>query len=321
MRTFITGVAGFAGSHLAELLLKEGEEVFGLVRDKKNCENLRNQDDSIFENLDLFEGNILDFDRLCNIISEVKPDEIYHLAAISNVPYSLAKPDLTFEVNFEGTRKLFDAVLKSGQTPKILFVGSADAYGDISSDDLPIYEKCPFRPVSPYGLSKASADLLAFQYFKGHGLPILRARPFNHIGPRQNSGFVCSGFAKQVACIEVEKENPVLFTGNLKAEKDFLNVRDVVRAYRLILRHGEDGEVFNICRGESYSIDFILNELIEMSGEDIEVRQDPKRFRQVEIPKIFGDCSTLKSRTGWQPSISLKESLREVLDYHRNLLT
>jgi GDP-4-dehydro-6-deoxy-D-mannose reductase len=169
-------------------------------------------------------------------------------------------------------------------------------------------------------MSKAAADLLAYQYFKNYGVPILRARPFNHIGPRQETSFVCSNFAEQVALIEAGKMKPVVNVGNLKAKKDFSDVRDVVRAYRLILKRGKGGEAFNICRGEAYSIDSILRKLIRMSDKKIEIRPDKKRFRKVDIAEIFGDYSALKSRTGWSPKITMEESLKNILDYHRERL-
>jgi len=320
MRIFITGIAGFAGSHLEDLLVKEGTEVFGLVRNKKKCKNLQHLPSTggnLERDLRLFQGDLLDFDFLLRTLKEIQPDEIYHLAAISNIPHSLNQPDLAFEVNFGGTRKLFDAVLKSGADSRILFVGSSDAYGALRSEDLPIREDSPFRPLSPYALSKATADLLAFQYFKSFGIPIIRARPFNHIGPRQDTAFVCSDFAEQIARIEAGKTEPLLLTGNLKAARDFSDVRDVVRAYRLIMKRGQAGEVFNVCRGKARSIATLLQKLIDLTGLDIAIKQDNKRFRKVDIPVTYGDCSLLTSRTGWRPAISLEESLRDVLNYHR----
>ncbi len=323
MKVFITGIAGFAGSHLAELFLKDGEEVFGLVHDKKDCSNLTDPHFAgkpLGDSLSLYEGDICNSETLCKVIQEVQPDEIYHLAAVSNVPFSVSQPQLTFEINFNGTRNLFDAVIKSGQNPKILFVGSSDCYGSISPSDLPVREECPFKPVSPYSLSKAAADLLAYQYSKSFDLNIVRVRPFNHIGPRQATTFVCASFAEQVASIEAKISEPILYTGNLKAQKDFTDVRDMVRAYRLILKHGEKGEVFNICRGEAYSVEVILQKLIELSGVAIENRPDPKRFRAIDIPILVGDNSLLKSRTGWQATIPLEQSLEDLLDYHRSRL-
>ena len=323
MKVLITGIGGFAGSHLAELLLKDGVEVYGLVRNKKVCPNLTYPHFAgkpLRDSLSLHEGDICDSETLCKVIKEVQPDEIYHMAAISNVPYSVSHPQLTFEINFNGTRNLFDAVLEWGQNPKILFVGSSDCYGKISPSDLPVREECPIKPVSPYSLSKSAADLLAFQYANSFDLHIVRARPFNHIGARQATSFVCPSFAEQIASIEAKKNEPILYTGNLKAQKDFTDVRDTVRAYELILKNGQKGEVYNICRGEAYSIEMILQKLIELSSEDIEYRPDPKRFRALDIPILVGDNSLLKSKTGWQPTIPLEQSLEYLLNYHRSLL-
>ena len=320
MKAFITGIGGFAGSHLAELLLREKEEVFGLVRDKKKCFNLEGPagiDPALTKGLTLCEGDILHEELLRGIIGEIRPDVIYHVAGIASVPYATDNPDLAFEVNFTGARRLLDAVLKSGQAPRILLVGSADVYGDVSPENLPIREDCPFRPLSPYAVGKAATDLLAFQYFKTYGLPILRARPFNHIGPRQAMGFVCSDFAGQIAEIEAGKRDPVVYTGDLRPEKDFLDVRDVVRAYHLIAKHASPGEVFNICRGEAVAIGTLLDKLIAMSGREIEIRQEEKRLRKAEARAFIGNAQALKSRTGWAPTISLDESLERILDYQR----
>lgn len=318
MKAFITGISGFAGFHLAEFLLKEGMDVSGMVHDKKKCRDLKagTSGPSIGKDVRLLEGDVRDSGLLSRIIKKVRPDEIYHLAAISNIPYSLKNPGLAFEVNFHGTLKLFDAVLKSGISAKVLFVGSSDSYGDISPSRLPIKEDAPFRPASPYALSKAAADLLSYQYFRNHGLHVLRARPFNHIGPGQDASFVCSNFAEQVARIKAGKAKPVVKVGNLSAKKDFSDVRDVVRAYRLILKRGKPGEAFNICGGKAYSISSILRKLVQISGMEIEIRYEEKRFRKVDTRIIFGDYSALRSRTGWMPKIPLEESLKNILEYH-----
>jgi len=294
MKALITGISGFAGSHLAEFLINKGYEISGTFYDKSTFSNLNGW-----------------------IIEKVRPDEIYHLAAISFVPTSLMNPKLTFDTNLDGTLNLYQAIIELKIEPKILFVGSADEYGSIKNSDLPIKENCPLRPINPYSISKASADFLSYFYFKNYHFNIVRVRPFNHIGPRQSPEFVCSDFAKQIAKIEKGLKEPIIKVGNLGAKRDFTDVRDMVRAYWLAVQKGEFGEAYNICSGNGVSIKELLGRFLNMSKKKIKVIQDPKRLRPSDVPLLVGDFKKFTKQTDWEPEIPLKKTLEDILNYWR----
>jgi len=316
MKALITGISGFAGSHLAEFLLNKGYKVYGTFYDKSTFSNLNGYIDKI----EIFECDIRNYNNLKKIIEKVRPDELYHLAAISFVPTSLKDPKLTFDTNLYGTLNLYQAIIELKIGPKILFVGSADEYGLIKNSDLPIKENCPLRPMNPYSISKASVDFLSYAYFKNYNLNIIRVRPFNHIGPRQSPEFVCSSFAKQIAKIEKGLKEPMIKVGNLEAKRDFTDVRDIVRAYWLALDKGEPGEVYNICSGRAIQIREFLNNLLELSSKVIKIMADPKRMRPSDNPILQGDSSRFRGKTSWEPEIPLDETLRDTLEYWRKIL-
>jgi len=215
MKALITGISGFAGPHLTEFLIKKGYEVFGTFFNKSTFSNLND----FMNKIKVYKCDIRNYNVLKNVIKDVKPDEIYHLAAISFVPTSLKDPKLTFDTNLYGTLNLYQAIIYLKMNPKILFVGSADEYGIVNENDLPIKEECPLNPMNPYSISKASADFLSFFYFRNYSLNIIRVRPFNHIGPRQSPEFVSSDFAKQIAEIEKGLKEPIIKVGNLEAKR------------------------------------------------------------------------------------------------------
>jgi len=314
MKALITGISGFAGSYLAEFLINKGYEIFGTFYDKSTFSNL----DNIIDKIEIFKCDIRNYNNLKKIIEKVRPDEIYHLAAISFVPTSLMNPKLTFDTNLDGTLNLYQAIIELKIEPKILFVGSADEYGIVNENDLSIKEDCPLRPVNPYSISKASADLLSYFYFKNFNLNIIRVRPFNHIGPRQSPEFVCSSFAKQIAEIEKSLKEPVIKVGNLEAKRDFTDVRDMVRAYCLVVQKGKLGEVYNICSGKAVSIKEILDKLLNMSRKKIKVIQDPKRLRPSDVPLLLGDSIKFRKQTGWKQKYLFEKTLQDILNYWRN---
>ena len=236
------------------------------------------------------------------------------------MPNSLKDPKLTFDTNLYGALNLYQAIIELKFNPKILFVGSADEYGIVNENDLPIKEECPLRPMNPYSISKASADLLSYAYFKNYNLNIIRVRPFNHIGSRQSPEFVCSSFAKQIAEIEKGMKEPVIMVGNLEAKRDFTDVRDMVRAYWLALNKGEPGEVYNICSGRVIQIREFLNNLLKLSSKVIKIMADPKRIRSSDNPILQGDYSRFRRKTSWEPEIPLDETLRDTLEYWRKIL-
>ena len=314
MKALIIGISGFAGSHLAEFLLKKGYKVYGTFYDKSTFSNLN----SFIDRIILYQCDIRNYNSLKIIIKKVHPDEIYHLAAISFVPTSLKNPKLTFDTNLYGTLNLYQAVIDLKMNPMILFVGSADEYGIVNENDLPIKEECPLRPMNPYSISKTSADFLSFAYFKNYHLNIIRVRPFNHIGPRQAPDFVCSSFAKQI--VEIErgiKREPIIVVGNLEAKRDFTDVRDMVRAYWLAIRKGEIGEVYNICSERTIQIRELFNNLLGLSSKKIEIVRDPQRMRPYDVSVPQGNSSKFKNATGWRLKIPFEKTMEDLLYYWR----
>ncbi len=312
-KALITGIKGFAGSHLAELLLSEGYQVCGVDHALGSAGNIK----EIRDRLTLYGCDIRDGTQLNEIISQSKPDEIYHLAAIAHVPTSYRDPKLTFEVNFYGSLNLFEAVKAVSRDTKVLYVGSASEYGAVRKEDIPINEDVPLRPVDPYSVSKVSADMLAFQYFKSFDMHIVRVRPFNHIGPRQSPDYVVSSFAKQIAEIEKGLKEPVITVGNLEARRDFTNVRDMVRAYWLALQKGEPGDVYNICSEKAVSIQEVLGKLLKLSEKQIRIEQDVQRLRPADIPLLLGDSTKFRDDAGWKLAIPLEVTLQDTLVYWR----
>jgi GDP-4-dehydro-6-deoxy-D-mannose reductase len=313
LRALITGVTGFAGSHLAEYLLAHTDlEVWGtdISSNDKNIAQIR-------EDVHLIVGDMSDPTTASEILSEAEPDYIFHLAAQAFVPLSWSDPWQTMANNIRAQLNILQTLVDSGARPRVLVVGSADEYGVIRPGELPVSEAAPLRPYSPYAVSKIAQDMLGYQFFASHGLPVVRVRPFNHIGARQSPAFVTSDFAKQIAEIEQGQRRPLLEVGNLEAERDFTDVRDMVRAYQLALEQGQEGEVYNLGAERAYSIQEVLDMLLGMSEARIEVVQDPTRLRPSDVPVVVSDCRKFRERTGWSPTLSLRESLRSVMDYWR----
>jgi len=312
-RALITGVSGFVGSHMAELLLAKGVEVHGLSPFRSATENIEH----ITDQLHLHEGDLMDSHSLGNIVREVRPDYIFHLGAQSFVPFSWASPSATMEVNLVGSVHLFEAVRQADCDPVIQIACSSEEYGLVDRDQLPITEETPLRPLSPYAVSKVAMDFLGYQYFKSYGLRIIRTRAFNHEGPRRGEAFVTSNFAKQVAEIEAGIRPPVIQVGNLSAERDYTDVRDIVRAYWAAVEYATPGEVYNICSGKAYRISSLLDMLIEMSSVKVTVEVDPSRLRPSDVPVLLGDCSKFRKATGWEPKIPFEQTMADLLDYWR----
>ena len=309
-KVLITGIAGFAGSHLAERL-KGRFEISGTVID----DNVRNL--SGIDGLDLVKCDLLDRAAVEGLISRLKPDFIFHLAAQSMPSFSFGHPAETLHTNIFSTLNIFEAVVSFSPETVLLNIGSADEYGDASPECLPVKEGAELRPLNPYAVSKVTQDLLAFQYWKSKGLKVVRARPFNHFGARQAESFVAAEFAKQIAEIEAGiKKEKALKVGNLDVAKDFLDVRDVVAAYELLVHKGSYGEVYNIASGRALSIREMAEKLIALSHDKIEIVQDPSKKRPTDIAAMYGDASKLKS-LGWSQRYTLEESLKALLEYWR----
>jgi GDP-4-dehydro-6-deoxy-D-mannose reductase len=316
LRVLITGITGFAGSHLAEYILSEhpGVEVYGTQRWRSRTENIR----GIESKIQLLECDLRDQSSVTGLIERVRPDRIFHLAAQSFVPSSWNAPAESLTTNILGQLNLFEAVRAAGIDPWIQIACSSEEYGLVHEDELPIRETNPLRPLSPYAVSKVGQDYLGYQYFKSFGTKVVRTRGFNHDGPRRGDVFVSSNFAKQLAAIEKGRKPAVIHVGNLEARRDFTDVRDIVRGYWLALDGGcEPGEAYNICTGKDYSIQQVLDELIRMSGLEVEVREDPERLRPSDVPVLLGDSSKFRKATGWEPKIPYERTLRDMLDYWR----
>jgi GDP-4-dehydro-6-deoxy-D-mannose reductase len=314
MRALITGVTGFAGSHLADYCLSRPDvEVFGIVRWRSRTENIEHLEGK----LKLLECDLRDATSTRDVIDEIRPEYIFHLAAQSFVPTSWRAPTESLTTNVIGQLNIFEAVRKINLKCRIQIACSSEEYGMVLENELPITEDNPLRPLSPYGVSKVGQDMLGYQYFMSYKMAIVRTRGFNHTGPRRSPVFVVSDFAKQVADIEKGRRDPVMHVGNLEASRDFSDVRDVVAAYFLSLEKGTAGEVYNICSEKSWTIREILDQLLAMSKAKIEVRQDPARLRPSDVPRLLGDCSKFRNATGWRPRIPFDKTLSDVLDYWR----
>lgn len=262
----------------------------------------------------IFTVDLKDAEAVQAALAEARPDAIYHLAAQAAVPRSFEDPWETLENNIRSQLHLILGLLALDLRPRMLVVSSAEVYGIVPAEQMPITEDMPLAPTNPYSVSKVTQDLLGLQYFLSHRLPVIRVRPFNHIGPGQGTAFAAAAFAVQIARIEQGVQPPVIEVGNLSAERDFTDVRDVVQAYRLALTRGEPGEVYNVCSGRAVSIQHMLDVLLSFSRVDVQVRVDPQRLRVVDRPLVVGSAARLKAATGWEPVVPLEESLLAVLE-------
>jgi GDP-4-dehydro-6-deoxy-D-mannose reductase len=303
-KAFITGINGFVGKHLVNFLLSKEFEVFGIdISDNFEGDN----------RVKYYKANILDLDKLKQIIDEIKPKHIFHLAGFSSVKKSFEQPELCKKINISGTKNLLDSILEANINPKILIISSADVYGIPKS--VPIPETAELNPISPYGESRKEQEELCREYMEK--LQIIISRSFPHIGPGQQPIFVASDFAKQIAEIEQGKKESIIKVGNLEAKRDFTDARDVVKAYFLVLEKGQPREIYNVCSGNTYLIKDILNILLSLAKVKITVEQDPTKMRPSDIPILQGDNSKFVNQTGWHPEIPIEKTLKDILDYWR----
>jgi GDP-4-dehydro-6-deoxy-D-mannose reductase len=312
MGALITGVNGFIGSYLAEYLLNKRLKVYGTIFKVKHLENIAHLKDEII----LSRCDVRNPTTVKNVVGKSKLDIVFHLAAQSYPTVSWKDPVSTMETNVFGTINLFEAIRKLGINPKILVACSSAEYGSVREREVSIKEDYPLLPLHPYGVSKVAQDLLAYQYFKNFGLNTIRVRIFGTTGPRK-IGDVCSDFARQIVEIECKKKDPIMYVGNLEARRDLTDVRDMVRAFWLLMEKGKIGEVYNACSSKAYKIDDILDKFLEMSDADIEVKVDPKKLRPSDEPVILGDNSKIKKDCGWQPKIPIEKTLKDILNYWR----
>ncbi len=293
MRALITGGLGFVGHHLADHLRACGDDVTALDR---------HGDPSV---------DILDAAGVASAISDAAPDAVYHLAGWADVGASWQHPSAVLRVNAEGTLNVLEACRAAG-VRRVLSVASADVYGVVTEDELPLRETAPLRPTSPYAASKLAADAVAQQAFLGHGLPVIRVRPFNHLGPGQAEQFVASALAARIVRAELS-DLDFITVGNLSARRDFTDVRDIVRAYRRLIEDGEPGEVYNVCSGCDLPIQHLADHLVSLASHPMELRADPELMRPTDLPVLRGDASKLAAATGWTPTIPIEQTLHDLL--------
>lgn len=297
MRALITGVSGFVGRHLATHLRDAGDEVTGVDR----------SDGSV---------DILDSRSIARSFEAVRPEVVYHLAGWSDVGGSWAKPLEAFRVNAEGTLNVLLACAELG-SPRVVAISSADIYGPVTDAELPLSEESPLRPVSPYAASKVAADFVALQAWLGRRCPVIRVRAFNHLGPGQSNKFVAPALAERIARNELSGQSEVV-VGNMDARRDFTDVRDVVRAYRLLAERGVAGEAYNVCSGRDVAIIELAERLVSMASKPMSLRRDAALERNVDVPVLRGDNTKLRASTGWEPAIPLEQTLADLLEDMRS---
>src|SRR5437899_6176744 len=342
MRVLITGITGFAGSHLAEYILAEHPDVaiFGTYRWRSRMENL----DTLMAMgvLDVIEGRyssgagqadqahkgrvtllhceLTDAGAVEKLIAATRPDRIFHLAAQSFVQSSFDEPSATMRINIEAQLNILEAIRRHDTKIRVHIAGSSEEYGLVYPDEVPMKETNPLRPLSPYAVSKVAQDKLAYQYFTAYGLHIVVTRGFNHTGPRRGTHFSTSTFARQIALIEAGQHEPIVYVGDLTSKRDWTDVRDMVRAYWLALERAEGGEVYNVGRGRTWSSGEMLNMLLSHSTVKIRTQEDPARLRPSHLPHLWADASKFQRATGWEPRIPFEQTLRDELDHWRELV-
>jgi GDP-4-dehydro-6-deoxy-D-mannose reductase len=311
MKSLITGVAGFVGNFIAHHLAEADpdSEIWGLVWN----EDPRRPPAFVRP----VNGDLADRASLHAALAASRPEIVYHLAAASSVASSWHHPHRHLEVNLAGSVNLFEAIGEVGLGSTVVLASSAEVYGSVPPDQQPITEDAPLRPLSPYGASKAALDMAAEQYTRLHDLPTIRLRLFHHTGPGRPPQFVASSFARQIARIEMGLEPPRLSVGNLDAIRDFTDVRDIARAYRLAAQHGKPGAAYNVCSGRGITIHQLLDRLLHLAGLEVEVIVDPDRLRANDIPQLVGDAGRFTGTTGWRPEIPLDDTLSDLLDWWR----
>ncbi|MDA8072566.1 MAG: GDP-mannose 4,6-dehydratase [Actinomycetota bacterium] len=297
MRALVTGAGGFVGKWLVEHLRDQGDEVVAVDRDV----------------------DVTDTSAVRTAVLDALPAAVYHLAALSHVGQSWDDPSAVVHVNTVGTSTVLDACARCPDLPTVLVVSSAEVYGRVASSRQPISEDEPLAPVTPYAGSKAAAEMLAVQAHLGRGLPVVRVRPFNHVGPGQSEAFVVPALATRIVAAQ-RNGAPTIAVGNLSARRDLTDVRDVVRAYRLAVVHGIPGAVYNVCSGTSPSIDEVARSLLRLAGAELDLEVDPTLARPADVPVVRGDPGRLHAATGWVPRYALEQTLTDVLDDCRRVV-
>jgi GDP-4-dehydro-6-deoxy-D-mannose reductase len=316
MNALITGIAGFAGSHLAEELLKHDYQISGTHLPDEGLSNL----ETFKSDVELIELDFNDPRKVPEILRSTKPDYIFHLAALSSVGGSFRDPYGTYVVNVFGTFFMLQAAMKLKNLKKFVLVTSSDIYGIVKPEELPLKTDRQLKPVSPYGVSKAACDMMGHQYFTNYEMPVVRVRSFPHSGPRQGPGFVIPDFSNQIAMLEKSpKKKNVIKVGNLDARRDISDVRDIVSGYRLAAEKGRPEEIYQLCTGQTNAISALLDKLIKMSSVKIETQFDPELARPTDVPILSGDASRAENELGYTRKYSIDDTLKDCLDYYRSL--
>lgn len=320
-KVLITGITGFVGSHLADYIIAEHPdvEILGLARWRSPKDNIKH----ILNKITLCYGDLLDLPSLQTILKEHRPDVIFHLAAQSYVDFSFLAPVATLQTNVIGTCNLLEAVngikINSEYDPIVHICSSSECYGQVEKNEIPIKESNPFRPASPYAVSKVAEDMLGFQYWLSWKIKTIRTRMFTHTGKRRGEVFVVSNFAKQIAEIEAGLSEPIIKVGNLDSVRTFLDVKDAVRAYWLMVEKCPPGEVYNIGGVETMTVGEMLDKLLKLSTfKNIKIEVDSKRLRPSDVTLQIPDMEKFKKATNWKPTISFEQTLKDTLDYWRD---
>lgn len=320
----ITGITGFVGSHLADFLLEneKGSKIYGLKKVNGRLRNVKHLISGNKPKITLIEADLTDETSLINALNISKPDQIYHLGALSWVTPSWNMPKAYMEVNAIGTINLFEAIRILKLNPKIFVSCTPEEFGDVPEEKLPITEDTMIHPVNHYAASKVAQDAVCMSYHASYGIKIIRARAFNHEGPRRDITGALASFAYQIARIEHGLQEPVVKVGNLNAKRNFTDVRDMVRAYWLAVNKCTPGELYLIGSDQIYTIKECLEMLISLSTKKDEIKYEVEegRVRPTELNFLIGDCSKFKKKTGWQPQILFKQTLQDTLDYWREFI-
>ena len=311
MRVLITGITGLVGGHLAERLVAEGgHDIAGSSRRGVWPDDLRHLESQTR----LLTADLHDETRWVEVLADVRPDWIFHLAGYAKTGQSFREPDVCWRDNLDGTRVLYRAIEKSGQKPRILFASTGLVYGDPDPGRTDLDESAALKPASPYAASKAAADLLGYQVTRSPGLDVVRIRLFNQIGPRQSPDYAIANFARQIAAIEAGRQAPVLETGDLSGYRDLTDVRDMTAALRAAVEHGDTAEVYNAGRGEVWRMEDVLNRLVALSRAKLEIRQKVEPGRRADTAISRADPAKLRAKTGWRPQLDLDATLADILE-------
>jgi len=316
-KILITGASGFVGSYLVKELIKNPDvEIYGTYLSDKSLASLT----ELTSKIKLAKVDLMNARDVLEIIEQIKPDEIYHLAALTSAKVSFENPQEVMVNNIVGQLNIFEAIRKLNLQTRIMIISSAEVYGIVSESDLPIDEDTKLNPANPYAVSKIAQDFMALQYYNSYKLNVLRVRPFNHIGPGQSDQFATSAFAKKIAEIEKGMREPILTVGNLESKRDFTDVKDVIRAYILLMEKGQPGDVYNIGSGKSHKMSEVLDMLLSFSTTPIKVEVDPSLLRPTDNPNLICDNMKISGLTGWQPEIPLEKTLQDILEYWRGFI-